>query len=143
MKRIRGASKQQLHGFIQEAVEPDSTIHTDGWEGYVGLEALGYRHEYDFLAGSSQSASELLPHVHRVAALLKRWLIGTHQGAVEHLDYYLDEYTFRFNRRRSRHRGKLLPACTTARPLPTTYSEMVQHLRGGPANHKTCGASRE
>ncbi len=58
MKRIRGASKQQLHGFIQEAVEPDSTIHTDGWEGYVGLEALGYRHEYDFLAGSSQSASE-------------------------------------------------------------------------------------
>ena len=87
MKRIRGASKQQLHGFIQEAVEPDSTIHTDGWEGYVGLEALGYRHEYDFLAGSSQSASELLPHVHRVAALLKRWLIGTHQGAVsrEHL----------------------------------------------------------
>ena len=41
MKRIRGASKQQLHGFIQEAVEPDSTIHTDGWEGYVGLEALG------------------------------------------------------------------------------------------------------
>ena len=109
MKRIRGASKQQLHGFIQEAVEPDSTIHTDGWEGYVGLEALGYRHEYDFLAGSSQSASELLPHVHRVAALLKRWLIGTHQGAVsrEHLDYYLDEYTFRFNRRRSRHRGKL------------------------------------
>ena len=58
MKRIRGASKQQLHGFIQEAVEPDSTIHTDGWEGYVGLEALGYRHEYDFLAGSSQSASD-------------------------------------------------------------------------------------
>ena len=69
MKRIRGASKQQLHGFIQEAVEPDSTI--DGWEGYVGLEALGYRHEYDFLAGSSQSASELLPHVHRVAALFE------------------------------------------------------------------------
>ena len=70
MKRIRRASKQQLHGFIQEAVEPDSTIHTDGWEGYVDLEALGYRHEYDFLAGSSQSASELLPHVHRVAAML-------------------------------------------------------------------------
>ena len=134
MKRIRGAYKQQLHGFIQEAVEPDSTIHTDGWEGYVGLEALGYRHEYDFLAGSSQSASELLPHVHRVAALLKRWLIGTHQGAVsrEHLDYYLDEYTFRFNRRRSRHRGKLFYRLVqqAATVGPTTYSEMVQHLRG-------------
>ena len=53
MRRIRRASRHQLHGFIQEAVEPDSTIHTDGWEGYVGLEALGYRHEYDFLATSS------------------------------------------------------------------------------------------
>ena len=134
MRRIRRASKHQLHGFIQEAVEPDSTIHTDGWEGYVGLEALGYRHEYDFLATSSQSASELLPRVHRVAALLKRWLIGTHQGAVsrEHLDYYLDEYTFRFNRRRSRHRGKLFYRLVqqAAAVGPTTYSEMVQHVRG-------------
>ena len=134
MKRIRRASKQQLHGFIQEAVEPDSTIHTDGWEGYVGLEALGYRHEYDFVATSSQSASELLPRVHRVAALLKRWLMGTHQGAVsrEHLDYYLDEYTFRFNRRRSRHRGKLFYRLVqqAAAVGPTTYSEMVQHVRG-------------
>ena len=130
----RSVQATALHGFIQEAVEPDSTIHTDGWEGYVGLEALGYRHEYDFLAGSSQSASELLPHVHRVAALLKRWLIGTHQGAVsrEHLDYYLDEYTFRFNRRRSRHRGKLFYRLVqqAATVGPTTYSEMVQHLRG-------------
>ena len=127
MKRIRRASKQQLHGFIQEAVEPDSTIHTDGWEGYVGLEALGYRHEYNFVATSSQSASELLPRVHRVAALLKRWLMGTHQGAVsrEHLDYYLDEYTFRFNRRRSRHRGKLFYRLVqqAAAVGPTTYSE--------------------
>ena len=112
----------------------DSTIHTDGWEGYVGLEALGYRHEYDFVATSSQSASELLPRVHRVAALLKRWLMGTHQGAVsrEHLDYYLDEYTFRFNRRRSRHRGKLFYRLVqqAAAVGPTTYSEMVQHVRG-------------
>ena len=134
MKRIRRASKQQLHGFIQEAVEPDSTIHTDGWEGYVGLEALGYRHEYDLVATSSQSASELLPRVHRVAALLKRWLMGTHQGAVsrEHLDYYLDEYTFRFNRRRSRHRGKLFYRLVQQAEAvgPTTYSEMVQHVRG-------------
>ena len=78
--------------------------------------------------------SELLPRVHRVAALLKRWLIGTHQGAVsrEHLDYYLDEYTFRFNRRRSRHRGKLFYRLVqqAAAVGPTTYSEMVQHVRG-------------
>ena len=123
-----------VHGFIQEAVDPDSTIHTDGWEGYVGLEALGYRHEYDLVATSSQSASELLPRVHRLAALLKRWLMGTHQGAVsrEHLDYYLDEYTFRFTRRRSRHRGKLFYRLVqqAAAVGPTTYSEMVQHVRG-------------
>ena len=134
MKRIRRASKRQRHGFIQEAVEPDSSIHTDGWEGCVGLEALGYRHEYDLLATASPSTSELLPRVHRVAALLKRWLIGTHQGAVsrEHLDYYLNEYTFRCNRRRSRHRGKLFYRLgqQAAAVGPTTYSEMVQHVRG-------------
>ena len=143
MKRIRGASKQQLHGFIQEAVEPDSTIHTDGWEGYVGLEALGYRHEYDFLAGSSQSASELLPHVHRVAALLKRWLIGTHQGAVsrEHLDYYLDEYTFRFNRRRSRHRGKLFYRLVqqAATVGPTTFRDGPTPTRQADRPTTRCG----
>ena len=125
------ATAARLH---PRGFEPDSTIHTDGWEGYVGLEALGYRHEYDFVATSSQSASELLPRVHRVAAVLKRWLMGTHKGAVsrEHLDYYLDEYTFRFNRRRSRHRGKLFYRLVqqAAAVGPTTYSEMVQHVRG-------------
>jgi ISXO2-like transposase domain len=56
------------------------------------------------------SEFKTLPRVHRVAALLKRWLLGTHQGAIsyQHLPYYLDEFTFRFNRRRSRNRGKLL-----------------------------------
>ena len=85
------------------------------------------------LVTASPSASELLPRVHRVAALLKRWLIGTHQGAVsrEHLDYYLDEYTFRFNLRRSRHRGKLFYRLgqQAAAVGPTTYSEMVHHVR--------------
>ena len=143
----RSVQATALHGFIQEAVEPDSTIHTDGWEGYVGLEALGYRHEYDFLAGSSQSASELLPHVHRVAALLKRWLIGTHQGAVsrEHLDYYLDEYTFRFNRRRSRHRESSSTGLYN-RPRPLGPRPIQRwsntYAAGGPANHKMWG-SRE
>ena len=67
------------------------------------------RHEVTFLDEGPESASKLLPRVHRVASLLKRWLLGTHQGAVnpEHLDYYLDEFTFRFNRRNSRSRGKL------------------------------------
>ena len=82
-------------------------VHTDGWE-YAGLENKGYRHEVTVLRGKRQSASKLLPRVHRDASLLKRWLLGTHQGAVSHeyLDYYLDEFTFRFNRRTSRSRGR-------------------------------------
>ena len=98
------------------------------------MEALGYRHEYDFVAGSGRSASELLPRVHRVASLLKRWLLGTHQGSVSraHLDYYLDEFTFRFNRRRSRHRGKLFYrlAQQAVAVGPTPYAKMVRRARG-------------
>ena len=81
-------------------------------KGYAGLENKGYRHEVTVLRGKRQSASKLLPRVHRVASLLKRWLLGTHQGAVSHeyLDYYLDEFTFRFNRRTSRCEDTTLPA---------------------------------
>ena len=85
-------------------------MHTDGWKPYQGLAALGYEHEITRLKGQPLSAAtEELPRVHRVASLLKRWLLGTHQGAIapEHLDYYLDEFTFRFNRRTSASRGKL------------------------------------
>ena len=73
------------------------------------LEKLGYNHDVVNLSRSEELANELLPHVHRVASLLKRWLLGTHQGTIggKHLDYYLDEFTFRFNRRKSRERGKL------------------------------------
>lgn len=76
------------------------------------------------------AASKLLPRVHRVASLLKRWLLGTHQGAVSHeyLDYYLDEFTFRFKRRTSRSRGKLfyrlLQQAVAADPVP--YKTIVE-----------------
>ncbi len=78
-----------------------------GWDGYSGLRKKGYRHKVTPVKG--RKASKALPLVHKAASLLKRWLMGTHQGAVsrEHLDYYLDEFTFRFNRRTSRYRGKL------------------------------------
>jgi len=80
-----------------------------GWPGYEGLSGKGYKHYVRSLGGNPEKASKLLPRFHRVALLLKRWLMGTHQGAVsrEHLDYYLDEFTFRFNRRISKSRGKL------------------------------------
>jgi transposase-like protein len=109
MRQIVDASAESLMPFVQDSVARGSVIHTDGWLGYSPLESKGYEHEITFLKGKKKTASQLLPRVHRVIALLKRWLIGTHQGAVsqKHLDYYLDEFTFRFNRRRSKNRGKL------------------------------------
>jgi transposase-like protein len=109
MKRIADASADSLMPFLREAVEPGSTIHTDGWLGYLPAESKGYVHRVTFLKGKKASASELMPRVHRIASLLKRWILGTHQGAIshEHLEFYLDEFTFRFNRRRSGNRGKL------------------------------------
>ncbi len=85
---------------------------TDGWQGYRGLEKLGYTHEprsQRAARASGEDPGELLPAVHRVASLTKRWLLGTHQGAIDdaHLPDYLDEFVFRFNRRRSRSRGLL------------------------------------
>jgi transposase-like protein len=109
MRQILNASAESLMPFVQDSVAPGSIIHTDGWLGYLPLESKGYEHEVTFLKGKKKTPSELMPRVHRVISLLKRWLMGTHQGAVshKHLDYYLDEFTFRFNRRRSKNRGKL------------------------------------
>jgi len=109
LRRIADGSSKSLLCFVKEAIEPGSTVITDGWEGYEGLKQHGYKHKVRVIRGSGKTASALLPRPHRVASLLKRWLAGTHQGAVsrQHLDYYLDEFTFRFNRRTSRHRGQL------------------------------------
>ncbi len=109
LQRIPDASGPSLLQFVQDAADPGSLIHTDGWLGYEPLRRHGYQHQITFLQGQRTSPSQLMPHVHQVVSLLKRWLLGTHHGAVthEHLDYYLDEFTFRFNRRRSRSRGKL------------------------------------
>jgi transposase-like protein len=109
MRQIVDASANSLIPFVQNSVMPGSTIQTDGWLGYLPLKNNGYRHETIVLRKNPKTPSELLPHVHQIVSLLKRWLMGTHQGAVshKHLDYYLDEFTFRFNRRRSKNRGKL------------------------------------
>jgi transposase-like protein len=109
MSQIPDASSASLVPFVQDSVAEGSVVHTDGWLGYLPLETKGFMHEITYLKGKREAASELLPRVHLVISLLKRWLMGTHQGAVshKHLDYYLDEFTFRFNRRKSRSRGKL------------------------------------
>jgi len=109
MQRVSNASAASLMPFVRESVELGSLVRTDGWLGYEPLEKNGYRHSIVFLKGRREQAAELLPLVHQAISLLKRWLLGTHQGAVshEHFDYYLDEFVFRFNRRSSRSRGKL------------------------------------
>mgnify|MGYP001792614507 CR=1 FL=1 len=109
MRQIVDASAASLVPFVQDSVEAGTIIHTDGWLGYLPLESKGYEHEVMFLKGKKKPPSELMPRVHLVISLLKRWLMGTHQGAVshKHLGYYLDEFTFRFNRLRSKSRGKL------------------------------------
>lgn len=109
MRQIPDASAESLGAFLRDTIEPGTVVHTDGWRGYSGATAQGFVHEVTKLHKYLEPASELLPRVHRVISLLRRWLMGTHQGAVshKHLDYYLDEFTFRFNRRRSKSRGKL------------------------------------
>jgi len=107
LRQIPDVTKASLHAFIRDVIEPGSVVRTDGLNAYRGMD--GYKHEPIVVRKQQASASELLPRVHRVVSLLKRWLLGTHQGAVQadHLDYYLDEFTFRFNRRKSASRGKL------------------------------------
>jgi transposase-like protein len=130
MRHIKDASAESLVPFVQDSVERGSVVHTDGWLGYEPLHGKDYDHEITFLKGDKKTPAELLPRVHRVIALLKRWLMGTHQGAVslEHLEYYLDEFTFRFNRRKSRSRGKLfyrlLQQAVAIDPVP--YKSMVK-----------------
>ncbi len=133
MFQIEDASAASLHPFVVNNIDSGSTIHTDGWEGYAGLDKQGYSHKVTVLRKRKESASELLPRVHRVISLLKRWLMVTHQGAISHayLDYYLDEFTFRFNRRKSRHRGKLfyrlLQQAVSVEPM--TYERLIKHER--------------
>jgi len=90
-------------------VEPGSVVITDGLASYRPACGEDYEHRPEPIGPSGQQAHELLPAVHRVASLVQRWLLGTHQGGVKpaHMQAYLDEFTFRFNRRRSRARGML------------------------------------
>lgn len=109
LRQVPDVSGDSLVPFVCEMVEPGSEILTDGWGGYNTLVEHNYLHSKTVLSSSGDPAHVLMPGVHRVAALLKRWLLGTHQGAVssKYLDYYLDEYTFRFNRRSAKARGLL------------------------------------
>ena len=109
LRVVRDVSAETLTPVVQEVVESGSTVLTDAWGGYAWLYKVGFKHQVEVLSESPDPAHVVMPHVHRVASLLKRWWLGTHQGAIsrEHLAYYLDEFTFRFNRRGSGARGLL------------------------------------
>jgi transposase-like protein len=127
--RVPDVSAESLLPFVRGTVEPGSIVRTDGWKGYNELTECGYIHKKTILSSSPDPAHVVMPGVHRIAALLKRWLLGTHQGAISawHLDYYLDEYTFRFNRRTSKSRGllfyRLLEQAVQTNPTP--YAKMI------------------
>jgi ISXO2-like transposase domain/Transposase zinc-ribbon domain len=107
LRHIPDTNRVTLHGFIVESIEPGSTVISDGLQAYRELN--DYVHDRQIQKHQPAEAEHLLPRVHRVISLLKRWLLGTHQGAMAHeyLQDYLDEFTFRFNRRKSASRGKL------------------------------------
>lgn len=109
MCRVQNVSGDSLMPAVIDMVEPKSVVLTDGWGGYNKLVEQNYVHNRTVLSDSGDPAHVSMPGVHRIAELMKRWLLGIHQGAVsgKHLDYYLDEFTFRFNRRTSTARGML------------------------------------
>ena len=109
LRRLSSATKEEVLPFIQKEIERGAVIHTDGSPVYHKLPSLGYKRHKVVHLGAEDPAHVTMPGVHRIASLLKRWLIGTFHGSVkyEQLDYYLDEYAFRFNRRTSQSRGLL------------------------------------
>lgn len=144
MAHVGDASAASLHSFLEVSVEPGSTVHTDDWRGYRGVQAKGYRHIVTPIKKSGKPAHEILPRVHKVVSLFKRWLLGTHQGAIshEHLGSYLNEFVFRFNRRTSAHRGKLflrlVQQAVAVEPVP--YANLVKGVREGRSrNHNILG----
>ena len=131
LQRVPVASEGDLLPFVCRAVTPGARVYTDGSPVYRSLTKHGYLHHQRVQLRSEDPAHISMPGVHRVASLLKRWLLGTHQGAVQpaQLDYYLDEFTFRFNRRTSRSRGllfyRLLEQAVATQPV--TYQRIAAH----------------
>ena len=133
LHRVDDASSVSLIPAVKMCVEPRTLVRTDGWSGYLPLSAQNYVH--NVIRKDVDIGYNLLPLVNRVASLLKLWLLGTHQGAVRmsHLDYYLDEYTFRFNRRTSKSRGKLFYRLMER---AVAIDPVTGHqIRGGSRNH--------
>jgi len=134
LHRIPNLTRATLHDFIAQSIEPGSTVRTDGLPAYLDL--AGYDHDRK-VQRNQPKGEHLLPRAHRVISLFKRWLMGTHQGAVSHhhLDDYLNEFVFRFNRRKSASRGKLFfrLAQQAVQVAPAPYATLItpQHVGDG------------
>ena len=120
---VPDVSAASLVPFVCDVIEPGTKVLTDGWAAYSPIEDHGYIREKTVVAASGDPAHVSMPAVYRVASLLKRWLLGTHQGAIdqEHLDSYLNEFAFRFNRRASRRRGMLFYRLLEQASLPVPW----------------------
>lgn len=133
LSKIPNASSESLNEFITNNIEKSSKVITDGWNGYNDLNQIGYIHEIqNSLAKNGEE--NILPNVHRIASLLKRWLLGTHQSYLNKnkLEYYLDEYVFRYNRRTSTSRGLLFLRLIEQAVMtpPVSYKEIINHNHG-------------
>ena len=133
LEKLPDASASSLKNFVSRNIEPLSTVITDGWPSYYELEELGYKHKVQ-KSTVKEEGEEILPNVHRVASLLKRWLLGTHQSYLNKnkLGYYLDEYVFRYNRRTSNSRGLLFMRLLKQAVItePVTYNKIINENHG-------------
>jgi len=133
LQRIDNDAAESVIPFVQASVARGAIIRTDGSAAYRSLRALGYEHQRHVVLGAEAPAHVSMAGVHRVAALIKRWILGTHHGSVQpqHLDAYLDEFVFRFNRRTSASRGMLFYRLLqqAAATDPVTYADVVDPRR--------------
>lgn len=132
LRVIRAASADQLIGFVKATVEKNSTVKTDAWKGYAGLRPAGYKHAAQ-IEGEKERAMEILPHIHIAFSNLKTWLLGTHHGSVkkQHMQAYLNEFTFRFNRRKTPMAAFQTVLGLIAERKGPTYEGLYGIVKGG------------
>lgn len=132
LRVIRAASSDQLTGFVKATIEQGSTVTTDAWKSYASLRSAGYKHVPQ-LQGDKERAMEILPHIHIAFSNLKAWLLGTHHGSVkkQHMQAYLNEFTFRFNRRQTPMAAFQTVLGLIAERKGPTYEGLYGIVRGG------------
>jgi len=138
VRLLPDASQASLNAFVTEHARVGACVVSDAWSGYAQLRSCGFEHEVRNQSSARRegvNVDALLPGVHRVASLVKRWLLCTHQGAVghEHLQATLDEYVFRFNRRSSRSRGMVFYRVLqlAVGHAPVRYRSLIANSRPG------------